>query len=652
MGEFTRRHFLKTAGLSTAGFFGSGFLSGCGVLRNRLPNFVIIFTDDQGYADVGCYGAEGFKTPNLDRMASEGMRFTSFYVSQAVCSASRASLLTGCYAERVSIRGALSPWADVGLNPEEETIAEVLKKRGYATGIFGKWHLGHHREFLPLQHGFDEYLGLPYSNDMWPVGYDGSPMTEGHKANYPPLPIIDGNEKAGEIRTLEDQAVLTTRYTERAVKFIEKNKNNPFFLYVPHSMVHVPLGVSDKFKGKSQQGLYGDVMMELDWSVGEILRSLERHGLDEDTLVIFTSDNGPWLNFGNHAGSALPLREGKGTMFEGGVRVPCIMRWPGKISPGTVCHRMAATIDILPTLAAITGTVLHEKPIDGVNILPLLEGKADVTPRDHYFFYYGGGLRAVRQGRWKLYFPHKSRSYDGVVPGHDGYPGPYATLVVGLELYDLENDIGETHNVAEQHPEIVTRLRVLADKAREELGDTLTQRKGKHVRPPGRRGADRPYVSHLAVGKSITLKNTPSIKYPGDREDSLIDGFRGSFDHTDGKWQGFEGEDLEALIDLGSFERIKKITCSFLQHQVSWIFLPETVEVGVSRDGDHFETIGRFREKTEADARTIVKEYPAEFEVSSVRYVRVRAKNIGVCPGWHAGAGGKAWLFVDEIIVE
>jgi len=484
----TRREFLKTMGLgatSLAFILSTGVLS-CKNGFSKPPNIVIIFTDDQGYADLGCFGAKGFSTPNIDRLASEGMRFTSFYASQAVCSASRASLLTGCYAERVNIRGALMPWSDVGLHPEEETIAEVLKKKGYRTGIFGKWHLGHHREFLPLQHGFDEYLGLPYSNDMWPVGYDGKPQVEGKKGKYPPLPLIDGNEKVQEIKTLDDQATLTTRYTERAVQFIEKNKDHPFFLYVPHSMPHVPLGVSEKFSGKSEQGMYGDVIMEIDWSVGEIMSTLKKHDLDENTLVIFTSDNGPWLNFGNHAGSALPLREGKGTMWEGGVRVPCAMRWPGHIPTGSSCSRMAATIDLLPTLAAITGASLPEKLIDGINILPLLEGDKNANPRDHYFYYYGEELRAVRKGQWKLYFPHRSRSYVGMEPGKDRFPGPTTTLQVGLELYNLKEDISETTNVAGQHPKIVMELKTLAQKAREELGDRLTETTGSQVRPSGR----------------------------------------------------------------------------------------------------------------------------------------------------------------------
>ena len=489
-----RRDFLKTIGIGTAGlvFSGSVNLLNCNKQNIKHTNFVIVFADDQGYADLGCFGAKGFQTPNIDQMAKDGMRFTSFYASQAVCSASRASLLTGCYAERVSIRGALNPRAKHGLHPDEETIAEVLKKKGYTCGIFGKWHLGHHKEFLPLQHGFDEYLGLPYSNDMWPVHYDGTPLTEKnpgpkpHKAKLPQIPLIDGNEKTAEIRTLENQATLTTRYTSRAVQFINKNKDKPFFLYVPHSMPHVPLGVSDKFKGKSQQGMYGDVIMEIDWSVGEILKTLRKHGLEENTLVIFTSDNGPWMNYGNHAGSALPLREGKGAMWEGGPRVPCVMRWQGKIPVGTECKKMAATIDLLPTIASIADAELPERKIDGVNILPLLKNEKENNPRDSYYFYYGGQLRAVRQRKWKLYFPHEYRSYLGVEPGMDGFPGPYNTGTCGLELYDLENDISERNDVADKHPDIVSRLKVLAEQARQELGDRLTDRTGNEIRQHGK----------------------------------------------------------------------------------------------------------------------------------------------------------------------
>ena len=290
----------------------------------RPPNVVIVFADDLGYGDVGCFGNTVIRTPNIDRIAAEGVKFTDFYVAQAVCSASRTALLTGCYPNRVGILGALGPASKQGIHDRETTIAEMLKAKGYATAIFGKWHLGHHPQFLPTKHGFDEYFGLPYSNDMWP---------QHPTAKFPALPLID-REKT--IEENPDQSKLTTWYTERGVKFIEANKEKPFFLYMPHSMPHVPLFVSDKHKGKSKAGLFGDVIEELDWSVGEILATLKKHDLEKNTLVIFTSDNGPWLSYGNHAGTAGPLREGKGTTFDGGVRVPCVARLPGKIPAGPI----------------------------------------------------------------------------------------------------------------------------------------------------------------------------------------------------------------------------------------------------------------------------------------------------------------------------
>jgi len=460
--------------------------------KKKLPNVVIIFIDDMGYADVSCFGATGYKTPNIDKMAAEGMRFTNFYASTGVCSASRASLLTGCYCDRVSVRSAYNPKSKEGLNPDETTIAEMLKPLGYRTAIFGKWHLGDDKKFLPLQQGFDEYFGIPYSSDMWPVDYDGVPVRDKEhpanpfKINFPPLPLIEGNEKIKEIWTLEEQALLTKQYTEKAVDFINRNKNNPFFLYVPHSMVHVPLAVSDNFKGKSGQGLFGDVVMEIDWSVGEILKALKNNGIDNNTLVIFTSDNGPWLNYGNHAGSAKPLREGKGTVWEGGHREPCVMWWPGKIATGKTIDKLASTIDILPTISEITGAKLPEKKIDGVSFLPILKGE-DVTTRDEFWCYYGGGLRAIRKGDWKLYFPQTYRSYVGVEPGKDGYPGPYAKGVLDkVVLYNLKDDISETTDVSDQYPEIVEQLMKIGDRARKELGDNITKIKGEEVRPPGR----------------------------------------------------------------------------------------------------------------------------------------------------------------------
>ena len=452
----------------------------------RPPNIVLVFADDQGYGDLGCYGSKDIATPNIDRLAAEGVRFTDFYASQAVCSSSRASLMTGCYSERVGIVSALFPDSRIGLGPDEETIADLLKKRGYATAVFGKWHLGHHHPFLPLQHGFDEYLGLPYSNDMWPMTYDGKPATSGRQTSYPILPLIRGNEKIAEIRTPADMDTLTTRYTEAAVSFIDRNKDRPFFLYVPHSMPHTPLGVSDKFRGTSRQGPYGDVIQEIDWSVGRILERLKRHGLEKDTWVIYASDNGPWLNFGKHGGSAGPLREGKGTMFEGGPRVPCVMRRPGKIAAGRVIPNIASTIDLLPSIAAACGAPPPKNRIDGVDLGPLLSGAAGANPRDHFYYYFQHGLRAVRQGHWKLIFPHKSQTYRVNPPGQGGLPGPTAQIQTGLELYDLETDIGETKNIADAHPDVVARLQALAETARQDLGDSLTNRTGKGIRQPGR----------------------------------------------------------------------------------------------------------------------------------------------------------------------
>lgn len=454
-------------------------------------NFVLIYLDDVGYGDITLTGATGYRTPNIDKMAKKGVFFSHYYSPQAVCSASRAGLMTGCYPNRVGISGALGPNSKIGLNPAEETIAEVLKKRNYKTGAIGKWHLGDHKEFLPLQQGFDEYLGLPYSNDMWPVNYDGTPVSKennARKANYPPLPLIEGNEKIRTLNTLDDQSVLTTIYTERAVDFINRNRNEPFFLYLAHSMAHVPLAVSGKFKGKSQQGMYGDVMMEIDWSVGQILQTLEKLKLDQNTLVIFTSDNGPWINFGNHAGSTGGLREGKGTSFEGGQRVPCLMYWKGVIPEGVVCNKLVAGIDMLPTIAEIAGAPLPEKKIDGVSLVALLKGNLDATPRKNFLYYYRkNSLEAVSNGSWKLVFPHPGRTYEGFEPGKDGAPGKVnENLAFPKGLYDLRRDPGERYNLLETHPEIAAELEKMAVDARDDLGDDLTNNPGKNRRNPGK----------------------------------------------------------------------------------------------------------------------------------------------------------------------
>jgi arylsulfatase len=446
---------------------------------------VIVLTDDQGYADLGCSGAKGFATPNLDRMAREGRRFTNFHVAQPVCTASRAALLTGCYPNRIGLHGALGPDAKHGISDREVTLAEMLNARGYATGIAGKWHLGHHRRFLPLRHGFDEYLGLPYSNDMWPHHPEAKP------GQYPPLPLIEGNDVIDPDVTAEDQRGLTTLYTERAISFIKRNKDVPFFFYLAHTMAHVPLAVSDKFRGKSERGLYGDAIMEIDWSVGQILDVLRDEGLERDTLVIFTSDNGPWLTYGEHAGSAGPLREGKMTCWEGGVRVPCLVRWPGRIPAGVDCDAMLMTIDFFPTIARLTGATLPAHTIDGLDVWPLWAGEPGAqNPHDAYVYYYEQGqLHAVvsGDGRWKLQLPHSYYTLAGRPGGRGGVPAKAEERKIERpELYDLQSDRGETTDVAAQNPVIVQRLHGFAEQAREELGDTLTKREGRGVRPSGR----------------------------------------------------------------------------------------------------------------------------------------------------------------------
>ncbi|GEO04754.1 arylsulfatase [Adhaeribacter aerolatus] len=446
------------------------------------PNVILFFLDDMGYGDLSVTGALGYETPHIDRMAAEGTRFTNFLAAQAVCSASRAALLTGCYPNRIGLSGALGPNSQIGLNPSEETLADLLKGKGYATGIFGKWHLGDHPTFLPLQQGFDEYFGVPYSHDMWPLHPNQA------NAKYPSLKLIEGNQPTKPVNTLADAGGLTSAITEHAVNFIRKNKKKPFFMYVPHPLPHVPLAVSARFKGKSKRGLYGDVMMELDWSVGEILTELKKQGLDKNTLVLFTSDNGPWLNYGEHAGSSGGFREGKGTSFEGGQRVPLIVRWPGVVPAGRVSNKLLSTLDILPTVAKLCGARQPRRKTDGLEFTGLLKGDDSQNPRQQFLYYYRkNSLEAVRQGNWKLVFAHPSRSYEGFLPGQNGQPGETTEKrEMPAALYNLERDPGERYDVRGQFPEIVADLEKLAEAARTDLGDDLQNRTGANVRPVGR----------------------------------------------------------------------------------------------------------------------------------------------------------------------
>ncbi len=417
------------------------------------PNFVVIFCDDLGYGDLGCYGHPTIRTPQLDRMAREGMKLTQFYSAACVCTPSRAALLTG----RLPIRNGMSsdrrrvlfPDSKGGIQADEVTIAEALKAKGYRTACVGKWHLGHLPEFLPTRHGFDEYFGIPYSNDMDRVSSAPRGREAFHKpkVEYWNVPLMRG-EKV--VERPADQPLLTRRYTEEAVEFIKKNKDEPFFLYLAHSMPHVPLFRSTEFRGQSLRGLYGDVIEEIDWSVGQVLETLRREGLDRRTLVVFTSDNGPWLTFGRQGGSAGLLRDGKGSTWEGGMREPTIAWWPGRVPAASVQPGMASTLDLLPTFLALAGAPPPaDRVLDGFDLSKLLEGSSE-SPRDHMFFYRGRQIFAVRKGPFKAHFITKS-SYGGE---------PAKTQDPPL-LYNLETDPSETDDVAAHHPDIVAAIEEL-----------------------------------------------------------------------------------------------------------------------------------------------------------------------------------------------
>ena len=476
----------------------AGWIAIASLAAAEKPNVVVFLVDDLGYADIGCFGKPPHATPNLDRMAAEGLKLTNFYVAQAVCSASRAALMTGCYPNRVGMQGALNHTSKAGLHPDEFLLPEMFKAQGYATAIYGKWHLGTTMLFHPMRHGFDDFLGIPYSNDN--SKYHPSLALE-----MPPLPLYDGL-KVAELDP--DQRLFTQRLSQRAVDFMEKHRDQPFFLYLPHVMPHVPIFASDAFAGQSGAGLYGDVVVELDHAMGVILDTLKKLGLDEKTLVMFFSDNGPFLSYGEHAGRAEPLREGKLTSYEGGVRVPFIARWPGRIPAGSTSVEPLMAIDLLPSLAKLLGVTLpSERKIDGRDALPLLLGeKGAKSPQEAYFFWAGDELQAVRFGKWKLHFAHSYITVDGE-PGKGGKPANWANMkpksitqsgIAGiasrhgyrveqqtLALYDLEADPGERRDVAAEHPDLVKELEALAVPMRNALGDALTGTVASEARPLG-----------------------------------------------------------------------------------------------------------------------------------------------------------------------
>jgi arylsulfatase len=454
----TRRGFLKAAGVGAAAVTVPGLvrLMGSAGGSGDKPNFIVFFTDDQGYQDLGCFGSGNYgsapkqppaiSTPNIDRMATEGMKFTDFYVSASVCSASRAAIVTGCYNRRVNVNGAYDPSSTHGLNPSEITIAEVLKPMGYATAWVGKWHLGHLATFLPTRQGFDYYFGIPYSNDQYP-GTDW-----GASQGYPPLPLIEGETK---VETNPDQRLLTQRYTQKAYQFMKKNKANPFFLFLSYTAPHWPIYNSERFRKKSTRS-YSDAIMEIDWSVGVILNAVKELGIDNKTLVIFVSDNGPWLlKEYDQRGCALPLREGKWSVYEGGMRVPCVMRYPGYIPANTACAEVASTIDILPTFALLAGTTAPtDRTIDGKDIRPLMTAQSGATSPHTYYFMED---KTVRSGKWKL---HKAwtnvREYVWNGSAYVAQSSDKPDRLFDLSTNKEEDD---TKNLAAANPTIVNDLK-------------------------------------------------------------------------------------------------------------------------------------------------------------------------------------------------
>lgn len=462
------------------------FLAICPALAGKSPpNFVIIFIDDMGYGDIGPYGATKQKTPNLDRMASEGMKLTSFYAAP-VCSVSRAQLLTGCYGARISVPAVYGPGSANGLNPSEHTLAERLKEKGYATMCIGKWHVGDQPEFLPNRQGFDHYFGIPYSNDM---------QIRSSESGQPVVPLLR-DDKVAELLTDEQQSHIVKRYTDEAVRFITDSKDKPFLLYLPHTAIHTPIYPGEAFRGKSGNGRVGDWIEEVDWSTGRILDTLRELKLSENTLVIFTADNGPWLVKGADSGSAGPLRGGKGSTWEGGVRVPTIAWWPGNIAPNSKIDAIAGTIDLLPTTVSLAGGTVPETPvIDGRDLSPLLLGKTQASPRDIHYYFLGYQLQAVRQGPWKLALVPQRETM-----GRETEPDAQTRAP---RLYNLDSEIGEKTNVADSHPEIVAKLTALAEKMNAQIGGD---------KPSARREAGK------VENPSILYPAAPSKKKAADKK--------------------------------------------------------------------------------------------------------------------------------------
>jgi arylsulfatase len=583
--------------------------------KNSKPNIILFFCDDLGYGDLGVYGHPTIKTPNLDRMAAQGLKFTNFYSGSPACTASRYALLTGRYPIRSGFPWVLYPNSSRGIHPNEWTLAEGLKAGGYATGCFGKWHLGTtKKEYLPLQNGFDEYLGLPYSNDMIP------PI-------HPEIALMDGND------TLElspDQTTLTRRYTERAIEFIQKKKGAPFFVYLPYAMPHLPLHPGAEFVGKSKRGTYGDVVEEIDWSVGEIWKKVEELGMAENTLLVFTSDNGPWIIKNEKGGSSGLFRDGKGSTWEGGMRVPAIAYWKGKIEEGSVCQYPSSTLDLYHSFLKISGQSLPENIVDGKDVSDWLSGgMTDAEAAEKPYFFYGPRkLHAVRKGAWKLHIHTSSQT------GKDYFEGKLPLL------FNIENDPSEQYELSESHPEIVEDLMNEIEAHLKNVEDNPNFFEQERLKQK---------INHFAVGKSVEFLSPLSQKY--NSPTALTDGVKESADFYS-YLPGIQEKDFEFVIDLEEEKTLKKIEIGFIQLVNNWIFLPEYVDFFISANGTNWEKMGTQTHEIELKEAQTVKYFTQEIPEKEARFIKVIAKNIGKCPEWHTGANQGAWLFSDEVLVE
>lgn len=582
---------------------------------SKQPNIILFFCDDLGYGDLGVYGHPTIKTPNLDRMAANGLKFTNFYSGSPACTASRYALLTGRYPIRSGFPWVLFPNSSRGIHPDEWTLAEGMKEGGYATGCFGKWHLGTaKKDYLPLQNGFDEYLGLPYSNDMLPP-------------NHPEIALMDGND------TLElspDQTTLTRRYTERAIEFINKKKEQPFFVYLPYAMPHIPLHPGAEFAGKSKRGTYGDVVEEIDWSVGEIWKKVEEMGLAENTLLVFTSDNGPWIIKNEKGGSSGLFRDGKGSTWEGGMHVPAIAYWKGKIEEGSVCQNPSSTLDLYHSFLKIAGQELPNSIVDGNDISPWLSGSfKDINaPQKPYFFYGPRELHAVRKGAWKLHIRTASQT------GKDYFDGKLPLL------FNIEIDPSEQYEVSEKHPEIVEDLMNDIDIHLKNVEDNPSFFEKERLNQK---------IEHLAVGKKVEFKYPLASKYNSQK--SLTDGVKETADYYS-YLPGIQEKDFEFVIDLEALQPINNIEIGFIQLVNNWLFLPEFVEYSISKNGRTWESLGTQKHEIPLKEPQIVKYFTKKIENKEARFIKIFAKNIEKCPEWHDGANRGAWLFSDEVIVK